>query len=88
MMLIHFVAAAQHLKILLIDSFTFPTFELHKIPFSMKSQLLADLLLTKMKSKLFKVSFMTTGDILLMITNKFSMQVYILETKRFDGPNF
>ena len=56
MLLIRFVAAAQQLKILFITSFTVPTFTLHKTPFSMKSQLLTDPLLIKMKSKLRKVS--------------------------------
>ena len=63
------VAAAQELKILFITFFTVPTFQLHKISFSMKSQLLTDPLLIKMKSKLFKLSYMETQPILLMITN-------------------
>ena len=46
-----------------------PTFQLHEIPFSMKSQLFTDLLLIKMKLKLFKLSFMETQPILSMITN-------------------
>ena len=69
MLLIRFVAAAQELKILFITSFTVPTFLLHEIPFSMKSQLLTDPLLIKMISKLFKLSFMETQAILSMITN-------------------
>ena len=69
MLLIHFVAAAQELKILFITSFTVPTFLLHEIPFSMKSQLLTDPLLIKMISKLFKLSFMETQAILSMITD-------------------
>ena len=69
MLLIRFLAAAQELKILFINSFTVPTFQLHEIPFSMKSQLLADPLLIKMKSKLFKLSFMETQPILSMIIN-------------------
>ena len=56
MLLIRFVAAAQQLKILFITSFTVPTFTPHKTPFSMKSQLLTDPLLIKMKSKLRKLS--------------------------------
>ena len=69
MLLIRFVAAAQQLKILFITSFTVPTSQLHEIPFSMKSQLLTDLLLIKMKLKLLKLSFMETQPILSMITN-------------------
>ena len=69
MLLIRFVAAAQELKILFITSFTVPTFQLHEIPFSMKSQLLTNPLLIKMKSKLFKLSFMETQPILSMIIN-------------------
>ena len=69
MLLIRFLAAVQELKILFINSFTAPTFQLHEIPFSMKSQLLADPLLIKMKSKLFKLSFMETQPILSMIMN-------------------
>ena len=69
MLLIRFVAAAQQLKILFITSFTVPTFQLHEIPFSMKSQLLTDPLLIKMISKLFKISFMETEATLSMITN-------------------
>ena len=64
-----FVAAAQQLKILFIISFTIPTFQLHEIPFSIKSQLLTDPLLIKMKSKLFKLSFMETQLFLPMIKN-------------------
>ena len=45
------------------------TDDLHEIPFSMKSRLLADPLLIKMISKLFKRSFMETQLILSMITN-------------------
>ena len=41
MLLIRFVPAAEQLKILFITSYTVPTFQLHEIPFSMKSQLLA-----------------------------------------------
>ena len=69
MLLIRFVAAAQELKILFITSFTVPTFQLHEIPFSMKSQSLTNPLLIKMKSKLFKLSFMETQLILSMIIN-------------------
>ena len=69
MLLIHFVAAAQQLKILFITSFTVPTFQLHEIPFSMKSQFLSDLLMIKIKLELFKLSFMETQPILSMITN-------------------
>ena len=68
MLLIRFVAAAQELKILFITSFTVPTFLLHEIPFSMKSQLLTDPLLIKI-SKLFKLSFMETQAIPSMITD-------------------
>ena len=64
MLLICFVAAAQQLKILFITSLTVPTFQLHEIPFSMKSQLLTDPLLIKMISKLFTLSFMETEPIL------------------------
>ena len=49
--------------------FTVPTFLLHKIPFSMKLQLLTDPLLIKIISKLLKLSFMETQAILSMITN-------------------
>ena len=69
MLLIRFVATAQQLKILSMTSFTVPIFQLHEIPFSMKPQLLTDALLIKMKSKLFKLSFMETQPILSMITN-------------------
>ena len=69
MLLIRLVASAQQLKILFINSFTIPTFQLHEIPFSMKSQLLTDPLLIKMKLKLFKISFMETQPILSMMTN-------------------
>ena len=69
MLLIHFAAVAQELKILFISSFTVPTFQLHEMPFLMRSQLLTDPLLLKMKSKLFKLSFMETQPLLLMITN-------------------
>ena len=69
MLLIRFVAAAQELKIQFITSFTVPTFQLHEIPFSMKPQLFTDPLLIKMKSKLFKHSFMETQPILSMIIN-------------------
>ena len=69
MLLIHFAAVAQELKILFISSFTVPTFQLHEMPFLMRSQLLTDPLLIKMKSKLFKLSFMETQPLLLMITN-------------------
>ena len=69
MLLIHFAAVAQELKILFINSFTVPTFQLHEMPFLMRSQLLTDPLLIKMKSKLFKLSFMETQPLLLMITN-------------------
>ena len=41
-----------------IASSTDPTFPVREIPFSVKSQLLTDELLTKTKSKLFKLSFM------------------------------
>ena len=63
------VAAAQQLKILSITSFTLPTFQLQEIPFSMKSQLLTDQLLIKMKSKLFNLFFKETQHILSIITN-------------------
>ena len=63
-----FVAAAQQLKILFISSFTVPIFWLHEIPFSMKSPLLTDPLLIKVKSKLFKLSFMETQPILSIIS--------------------
>ena len=75
MLLICFVAAAQELKIPFITSFTFPTFQLHKIPFSIKSQLLTEPLLIKINSKLFKLSFMETQPILSMRINQFLMQV-------------
>ena len=68
MLLIRFVAGAQQIKILFITSFTVPDFELHKIIFSMKSQLLADPLLIKMKSKFFKLFFMETKPTLSTIT--------------------
>ena len=63
------VAAAQQSKILFIICFTIPTFQLHEIPFSMKLQLLTDPLLIKMKSKLFKLSFMETQLFLPIIKN-------------------
>ena len=70
MLLILFVAAAQKLKILFITSFTVLTFHLHKIPFSMKSQLLTDQLLIKMISDVFKLSFMEPHKgVLSMIAN-------------------
>ena len=62
-------SAAHELKILFITSFTVPTTQLHEIPFSMKSQLLTEPLLIKMKSKLFRLSFMKTQPILSMIIN-------------------
>ena len=68
-LLIRFLSAAQELKILFITSFTVPTFQLHEIPFSMKSQLLTDPLQIKMKSKFINLSFMETQPILSMITN-------------------
>ena len=46
-----------------------PNFSTEETPFSMKSQLLTNLLLIKMKLKLFKLSFMETQPILSMITN-------------------
>ena len=67
MLLTRFVASAQQLKMLFINSFTIPTFQLHEI--AMKSQLLTDPLLIKMKLKLFKISFMETQPILSMMTN-------------------
>ena len=67
--LIRFVTEAQQLKILFITTFTLPTFQLHEIPFSMKSQLLTDPLLIKMKSKLFKLSIMENQSVLSTITN-------------------
>ena len=90
MLLIRFVAAAQKLKILFITFFTVPTFQLHEIPFSMKSQLLTGPLLIKMKSKLFKISFY--GNLTYSVNdNKLIVDasiMYILETKRFDRPIF
>ena len=68
-LLIRFLSAAQELKILFITSFTVPTFQLHEIPFSMKSQLLTDPFQIKMKSKFISLSFMETQPILSMITN-------------------
>ena len=56
-------------KILSITSFTVSTLQMHEISFSMKSQLLTDPLLIKMKLKLFKLSFMETQAILSIITN-------------------
>ena len=69
MLLIHFVAEAQQSKLLSITSFTVPTFQLYEIPFSVKSQLLTDPSLIKMKSKLLKLSFMETQPILSIIIN-------------------
>ena len=68
-LLIRFLSAAQELKILFITSFTVPTFQLHEIPFSMKSQLLTDPFQIKMKSKFISLSFMETQPILSLITN-------------------
>ena len=90
MLLIRFVAAAQQLKILFITYFTVPTFQLHEIPFSMKSQLLTDLLVIKMKLKLFK-TFLYGNPAYFVNDNKLILDAsikYILKTKRFDGPIF
>ena len=51
-------SCSSAIEMLFFTSFTVPTFQLSKVPFSMKLQLLTDLLLIKMKSKLFKLSFM------------------------------
>ena len=69
MLLSCFVAAAQQLKILFITPFTVPNFQMHNIPFSMKSQLLTYQLLTKMKLKLFILSFVVIQLVLSMIRN-------------------
>ena len=91
MLLIRFVTEAQQLKILFITTFTLPTFQLHEIPFSIKSQLLTDPLLIKMKSKLFKLSIMENQSIHSVNDNKLILDAsikYILENKRFNGPIF
>ena len=78
MLLIRFVAAAQELKILFITSFTVPTFLLHEIPFSMKSQLLI---------------VIDQDDIKIIPTFPYGNRSYsvndnklILESKRYEGP--
>ena len=86
MLLIHFVAAAQELKILFITSFTVRTFQLHEMSFSMKSQLLTDPLLMKMKSK-FSKTFLYRNPTYSVNDNKLIFDAgikYISETKRFD----
>ena len=59
----------KHGFLYVIASFTVPNFQLHEIPFSMKSQLLIDSLLIQMKSKLFKIFFVETQPILSTIIN-------------------
>lgn len=84
MLLIRFVASAQHSKILFITFFTVSIFQLHKISFSFISQLLTDHLLTKTKSILFesKASFLVVQTILSMIKNQVNACIkYVLETK-------
>ena len=77
-------------KILFITSFTVLTFQLCKIPFSMKLQLLADPLLIKTKSKLLKL-FLYGNPTYSANDNKLFLDAtlkYNLETSRFDGPIF
>ena len=90
MLLIRFVTAAQQLKILFITSFTAPTFLMHEIPFSMKSQLLTDPLLIEMIIKIIQ-TFLYGNPSYSVNDNKLILDAsikYILETKRFEGPIF
>ena len=55
MLLICFVAMALQFKILFLTYVIVPTFQVSKIPFSMRLRVLADELLTKTKLKLSKL---------------------------------
>ena len=88
MLLFRFVAAAQQLKTLTVTSFTVPTFQLHEIPFSMKSQLLTVANIDQDEIKIIQT--LLYGNLTYSVNdNKLILDASIksiLETKRFDGP--
>ena len=94
MLLISFIVAAQHSKILFITSFTVSTFTLRKIPFPIELQSVTNQLLAEKEPKLSKIqnqNFPLRYPIYPFNDNKLIVDAgirYILETKKLDGSIF
>ena len=89
MLLIHFVAAAQELKILFITSFTVPTFHLDEIPFN-EIAIVDRSIIDQDDIKIIQ-TFLYGNPSYSVNDNRLILDAsikYILETKRFEAPIF
>ena len=90
MLLIHFVAAAQELKILFIKSFTVHNFSTARNNFLNKIEIVDRSIIDQDEIKIIQIFFFgnptySVNDYKLILDASIK---YILETKRFEGPMF